>query len=319
MNPHPASAPGPAETGAPGTTAPTAEHTLLIVDDSAMDRHLAGAIVHKLAGWRATFAANGVEALASIAQEAPDLVLTDMLMPEMDGLDLVQAVRSRYPLVPVILMTAHGSEDVAIQALQKGAASYVPKKSLARDLGETLEQVLGAARTSRGQQRILESLSRHETHFELENDPSLVPALVGFLEENISRVKLCEPSGLILLGVALHEALTNAIVHGNLDLSSELRESDEKLYQRLLVERRTQEPYRDRRVHVQATLSRHEAVFVVRDDGAGFDPATLPDPTDPANLGKVSGRGLLLIQTFMDRVQHNDVGNQITMIKRRGG
>ena len=68
-----------------------------------------------------------------------------------------------------------------------------------------------------------------------------------------------------------------------------------------------------------ATLTRDEATFLVRDEGLGFDPSTLPDPTDPANLGKVSGRGLLLIQTFMDHVEHNATGNQITMVKRRGG
>ena len=43
---------------------------------------------------------------------------------------------------------------------------------------------------------------------------------------------------------------------------------------------------------------------------------TLPDPTDPANIEKVSGRGLLLIRTFMDEVHHNKTGNEITMIKR---
>jgi anti-sigma regulatory factor (Ser/Thr protein kinase) len=64
-------------------------------------------------------------------------------------------------------------------------------------------------------------------------------------------------------------------------------------------------------------MSRLEAVFVVRDEGPGFDPTSLPDPTDPINLERVSGRGLLLIQTFMDHVEHNETGNQITMIKRR--
>ena len=54
---------------------------------------------------------------------------------------------------------------------------------------------------------------------------------------------------------------------------------------------------------------------MVRDDGNGFDPAILPDPTDPANLERVSGRGLLLIQTFMDSVRHNATGNEITMVK----
>src|SRR5579872_5620402 len=135
-------------------TSAAAPRTVLVVDDSLMDRHLAGAIVQKLEGWQAVFAGNGKEALDAMAQQTPDIVLTDMLMPEMDGLELVQAVRTRYPLVPVILMTAHGSEDVAIQALQKGAASYVPKKSLARDLASTLEQILAASRTRTGQQRI---------------------------------------------------------------------------------------------------------------------------------------------------------------------
>ncbi len=304
------------------TSTPTpgspAANTVLIVDDSAMDRHLAGAIVQKMGGWQATFAGNGMEALAMLEAQRPDVVLTDMLMPEMDGLQLVQAIRGKYPLVPVILMTAHGSEDIAIQALQKGAASYVPKKSLARDLAETLEQILSATKTRQQEARLLARLDSVETRFILENDTSLIPPLVGHLEEDVNRLKLSDPSGLVLLGVALHEALTNAILHGNLELSSEMRETDEKEYYRLSVARRTEPPYADRRVSVTATFTREELKFIIRDEGNGFDPNTLPDPTDPSNLGKVSGRGLLLIQTFMDRVIHNEKGNEITMIKRCG-
>jgi CheY-like chemotaxis protein/anti-sigma regulatory factor (Ser/Thr protein kinase) len=309
----PISTPEAVSSGAP----PTSVRTVLVVDDSAMDRHLAGAIVQKIDGWQAVFASNGKEALDLLEKKPSDVVLTDMLMPEMDGLELVQAIRSKHPMVPVILMTAHGSEDIAIQALQKGAASYVPKKSLASALGETLDQILAATQTNLNQRRILDSLTEVESHFVLENDISLVAPLVGHLEEQLARMKLSEPSGLILLGVALHEALTNAILHGNLELSSTMRETDEKEYYRLARDRREQEPYRDRRVFVTSTMTRHEAVFVVRDEGNGFDPDLLPDPTDPSNLGRVSGRGLLLIQTFMDRVEHNETGNQITMAKRR--
>lgn len=301
--------------GTPGTET----HTVLVVDDSAIDRHLAGAIVQKLEGWKATFASNGIEALASLKEKQPDLVLTDMLMPEMDGLELVTAIRATYPLLPVILMTAHGSEEFAIQALQRGAASYVPKKSLARDLNETMEQVLALASTNRKQQLIMDSLNRHEIEFHLDNDVVLVPPLVSHLEENIVKMKLCEPAGLILLGVALHEALTNAIFHGNLELSSSLKEADEKKYYALAAERRRQEPYSRRRVRVTTTLARHELKFVIADEGPGFDPSLLPDPTDPTNLERISGRGLLLIQTFMDHVEHNGKGNIITMTKRRTG
>jgi CheY-like chemotaxis protein/anti-sigma regulatory factor (Ser/Thr protein kinase) len=301
----------------PASRAASAAHTILIVDDSAMDRHLAGAIVQKCEGWQAQFASDGREALEMLRQQAPDIVLTDMLMPEMDGLELVQAIREKYPLLPVILMTAHGSEDLAIQALAAGAASYVPKKSLARDLGDTLDSVLAASQSNRREQLILDCLVHHETHYRLQNDVALVAPLVGHLEHQLEKMHMCEPSGLVLVGVALHEALTNAILHGNLGLSSELRETEEKEYYRLATERKTQPPWSERRVHISVTLNNQEAVFVVRDEGEGFDPELLPDPTDPSNLERVSGRGLLLIQTFMDHVEHNERGNQITMVKRR--
>jgi CheY-like chemotaxis protein/anti-sigma regulatory factor (Ser/Thr protein kinase) len=299
-----------------GGALPPTGYRVLVVDDSSMDRHLAGAIVQKMEGWQPIFASGGHEALEMLAQGVPEVVLTDMLMPEMDGLQLVQAVRSKYPLLPVILMTAHGSEDIAIQALQKGAASYVPKKSLARDLAETLESVLSSSRTQQQTARLLGKMDLFETRFVLENDTALIPPLVQHLEKDVERLKLSEPSGLVLLGVALHEALTNAMLHGNLELSSALRESDEKEYYRQSIERRGQSPFGERRVTVTARFTPQEMAFTIRDEGNGFDPNTLPDPTDPANLGKVSGRGLLLIQTFMDRVEHNDRGNQITMVKQ---
>ncbi|MHB1424062.1 MAG: response regulator [Gemmataceae bacterium] len=302
---------------APASEAATAAHTVLIVDDSATDRHLAGAIVQKCEGWQALFATNGREALEMLSQHAADVVLTDMLMPEMDGLELVRAIRAQHPLAPVILMTAHGSEDLAIQALRNGAASYVPKNSLARDLAETLDTLLAVGQSNRREQMILGCLVHHETHYRLDNDVALVAPLVGHLEHQLERMKLCEPSGLVLIGVALHEALTNAILHGNLGVSSESRETNEKEYYRQIAERRTQPPWSERRVRVGVTLTAQEAVFVIADEGDGFDPEMLPDPTDPANLERVSGRGLLLIQTFMDRVEHNERGNQITMVKRR--
>jgi len=56
---------------------------------------------------------------------------------------------------------------------------------------------------------------------------------------------------------------------------------------------------------------------VIRDDGRGFDPALVPDPTQPSHLQEENGRGLLLMRTFMDEVQFNVRGNQVAMVKRR--
>ena len=80
------------------------------------------------AGCEVTLAGNGREAMDLLRLDLPDIVLTDLDMPVMDGLELVQAIRRDYPALPVILMTAMGSENVAAKALHHGAASYVRKR-----------------------------------------------------------------------------------------------------------------------------------------------------------------------------------------------
>lgn len=116
--------------------------------------------------------------------------------------------------------------------------------------------------------------------------------------------------------MGLQEAIDNAVYHGNLGLSSDLREADLSAYDRLADERRVASPYCHRLVHVNVSWQEGEVRVVIRDDGDGFDPDAAPDPTDPARLECVTGRGLLLIRSFMDRVWHNARGNQITMVKR---
>jgi CheY-like chemotaxis protein len=289
--------------------------TVLVVDDSAVDRRLAGSFLEKTGDISVIYATNGHEALAAIPQHFPDLVLTDLQMPEMDGLELTKEIRARHPGVPVILMTAFGSEEIAIQALQRGAASYVPKKELAQELATTVDNVLAVARAERGHQRLLERMTRIEHHFLLENDATLVSPLIGHLQEHLARMRLCDETGLIRVGIALHEALINAIYHGNMEVSSNLKEKDDQAYRKLVEERTQQSPYRDRRVFVSASVSSSKATYVIRDQGKGFDVNNQPDPLDPGNVDKVSGRGLMLIRTFMDKVYHNETGSEITMVK----
>ncbi len=291
--------------------------TVLVVDDSAIDRHLAAEYLKEDEGLIVRFAADGAEALASMEQEVPDLVVTDLFMPKVDGLELVAAARSRHPLVPVILMTSKGSEETVVQALQQGAASYVPKHTLARRLLSTVRNVLAVSRRQRHHSRLMECMTKTQCAFVLNNNSALIHPLVTYLQERATHLGVCDDSDSTRIGVALEEALANALYHGNLEVGSELRGEDDQAYHALIVERSQTPPYRDRRVHVRAELSRREATFVIRDEGSGFDPTSLPDPTDPANLEKASGRGLLLMRAFMDDVCYNDTGNTVTLLKRR--
>ncbi len=289
---------------------------ILIVDDSPLDRRLVGGLLTKIKGVEVSFAVDGQEALTSVEQDPPDLVLTDLEMPVLDGLELVRRLKDLHPLVPVILMTAAGNEETAVRALQAGAASYVSKRTLPNELWDTVANVLRVSGERRTQSRVLNRLKRWETEFLIENELDMVTALSAYLMQSFSGLQICTSADQLRVGVALEEALLNAYFHGNMEVSSKLRESDYHEFFDLAKRRSQESPYRERRIFVCAKFSTTEAAFVIRDDGPGFDVTALPDPRDPLYLERPHGRGLLLMRTFLDEVRYNERGNEVTLIKR---
>ena len=92
--------------------------------------------------------------------------------------------------------------------------------------------------------------------------------------------------------LALEEALNNAIRHGN-----------------------CMDPCKS--IRVEYDINEREAVFVITDEGCGFDPFAVPDPTTDENLEKPYGRGVMLMKAYMDEVQFNPCGNQVRMVKKK--
>ena len=290
--------------------------TVLVVEDSKTQSVLIRSLLEK-AGFNTVTAMNGREALDMIRNMPPDVVITDLNMPEMNGLELVEAVHADFPSIPVILATGVGSEEIAAEALRKGAASYVPKRNL-KDLIPTLQRLLAVAHADRASAQLSMCATLSEVQFVLPNDGSLAAPLVAQIKRMVERFKLRDGSGAMRVAMALDEALQNAMIHGNLEVSSKLREGDDaNAYYALASQRRQQLPYMNRRVHVRAMVNREIAEITIRDEGPGFNPGTIPDPTDPAYLDRPCGRGLWLIHAFIDDVRHNAAGNEITMIVRR--
>jgi len=287
---------------------------ILVVDDSAADREMAGHLLARQS-WNVVYAENGRQALERMREHDVDLVLTDLVMPDLDGLAFVEQAKLDHPLVPVVLMTARGSEEIAVRALEAGASSYVPKKVLVRDLVDLAQRILDASRERRSYTRLLGRL--RDATFVLENDPDLISSLVSYLMQVLRDSGMFDESGCQRISTALDEALTNAYYHGNLEVRSEIREHDPRAFRRLAEQRRHAPPYRDRRIRVRVELTADEARFVIEDDGRGFDIGAVPDPTLPENLGRPSGRGIFLMKTFLDDVRYNDAGNQVTLSKRR--
>lgn len=288
---------------------------ILIVDDEAVDREMVRRCLEPIENLEPRFVNDGEQALESVSQDLPDVVLTDLRMPGISGLELVERLHTQFPLLPLILMTSKGGERIAVQALKAGASSYVPKDELKDELHETIKEVLEVAEATRKQSQVLSSLRSRVVHFELTNDATLFTHLVANLVDSLQVIGFGTESDQTQIGIALMEALSNALIHGNLELDSDLRKSDREQFDKLLFSRSKEEPYCRRLIHCTVTETPEKVKYVIRDEGNGFDPNCLPDPTVPENLLEVCGRGVMLMRTFMDSVKYNQKGNEITLVK----
>ena len=289
---------------------------VLLVDDSKADRDEVRALLEGGLDLVVEDAEDAERALEQARAGEVDLVVTELASNEDDGLELVRRMRDELPTVPVVLVTARGSEELVVRALRAGAASYVPKHLLAHYLVDVVGALLETAESRRKRNRALQSLVDSHSTFLLENDRRLFGPLIGHLRETLAGLGVWDEGRLMHISVALEEALVNAAEHGNLELDSELRNQDRDTYLALAEERRALDPWEGRRVRLEVRITRSEASFVIEDEGTGFDPDQLPDPTDPANLLRPSGRGVLLMRALMDEVAFNERGNRVRLLKR---
>jgi two-component system nitrogen regulation response regulator GlnG len=121
------------------------EPRVWVIDDDRSIRWVLERALRK-AEMHVTCFSNGVGVMEALEREQPDVILTDIRMPGVDGLDLLRQVKARYPALPVIIMTAHSDLDSAVSAFHGGAFEYLPKPF---DLDEAVAQVTRACRRGR--------------------------------------------------------------------------------------------------------------------------------------------------------------------------
>lgn len=186
-------------------------------------------------------------------------------------------------------VTANAAEPVIVKAFKMVAANYLRLPYNKDELREIVEQTLSYKLRYVDDPSLL-SHTHEKIEFELPSDLALMNGVLQYLLARVAKLGLIAPERSNLF-IALDEAFVNAVKHGNKNDPTKL-------------------------VRVGAELSPKEACFTIEDEGEGFDVQTIPDPRDPANLFKSSGRGVLLIYNIMDEVEYNAQGNRVKMVKR---
>ena len=132
------------------------QHVLVVDDDVGILDLLTNLLGSE--GYRVTTAACGREGLEAIEKELPDIVLLDVQMPGMSGFEALATIRGRHPYLPVVMVTGHGSEEVAADALRLGADDYIAKPLRIRNLCFRVERNLEKARLGAAQDSLNEQL-----------------------------------------------------------------------------------------------------------------------------------------------------------------
>jgi serine/threonine-protein kinase RsbW len=216
-----------------------------------------------------------------------DVIISD-LTEEAGSIPAISELHRKRLLTPIAPKNGTQPTEI-IKAFKMGALHSFGAAYDNEELRQIIEQTLSYKLKCVDDPALLPQV--HEMiEFELPSDLSLMNGVLQYLLERVSKLGIVTPERSNLF-IALDEAFVNAVKHGNKNDPTKL-------------------------LRVTAELSPREACFTVEDEGQGFNVQEIPDPCDPANLFKTSGRGVLLIYNIMDEVEYNAQGNRVKMVKR---
>lgn len=268
-------------------------------------------------GHSVTSAENGALAWDIYSRDSDtfDVVVTDIKMPVLGGLELLKKIRNGDSEIPVILMTGHGDLEGAVQALKYEAFDFMIKPFELKDLVFVLEKLENLKTPVEELKSTFQSYEENMS-ISIQSHTSFIPSVVRHLHNHFKSILAINKINRYKFALCLQEALTNAIVHGNLEISSAVKESSWSEFNKMISEREKDPHYCERRVRIDCTFRQSSLSIQIEDEGNGFDFDNLSDPNDPMSL-LCSGRGILMIRQFMNEVEWNETGNVIRMVKSK--
>ncbi len=253
---------------------------LLINEEPGFHRYVESVLAEELGeDFSLVIATNEEQARATILSgKTLDAVLFDLGLSRSNGFGLMDEMFKACPSLAIIVINEAGSDQTVVEALQRGAMSYLGKSDLNKSLAPTLRKVIDANRQSRKIRRVRDGLAAVRMDYELENDPALIRPLLDEVRETLDRFKIGGGNTSQLI-VGIEEAIANALYHGNLEIGSELKHTNFAAFYKQAEQARSNPKFIRRSVRLSIDASHDGAKITISDDGQGFDPTSVPEPT----------------------------------------
>lgn len=264
-------------------------------------------------GFSVTAVPDPATAMARIERAAPDIVITDLFLPDGAGVALVKELKARQESCPVIVMGSHVPEPVILEALRGGAVDYLHKPVAEEELTVVLQHARDLLPCH---PMAVPGTRRWDYILTVESDPVHIPDIISWLLKMTASA--VPPGQRIHIQGALQELLFNAMEHGNLEIQAQEKQQAlvDGSYERLLAQRLAQPRLRDRRVTIQACHDRaeNELEYRITDEGKGFPWRTvMARSPEIGEFDGASGRGIFLTRAFFPRLIYNERGNEVTI------
>ncbi len=289
--------------------------TIMLVEDEELNlRMLEGMLRHL--GHRLVLARSGKEALKKFNKYHPDIVVLDILMPKISGIEVLKEIRTKDTGIIVIMITASNKEEHAIESLRLGANNYLKKPVHYDDLIPLIHKYNSTIQKRSMEQLVLSKMISRKFFMEIENDLQIIPKIAQYLANEAGT--LFDKDEIVAINIAILELLVNAFEHGNLGISyaDKSKAIHEKRLDRLYQEKLADHRFKNRKIKIEFTLEKNCCEWIITDEGNGFQSSdyTQLDEDDRENE---HGRGIFISRFHLDELEYLGNGNTVRALKRK--
>ncbi|MEI6126081.1 MAG: response regulator [Pseudomonadota bacterium] len=261
---------------------------VLVVDD---DRDVVSTLSEILSELRLNpvTAGDGAEAIEKIKTRQIDLIITDLMMPNVDGLELIQRTRQLNVNIPIAVISGHGEVKNVVNALSRGAYNFVTKPFTIKEIENVVKRGLRLREFSLGTHRLLEGIKNY-TEMEIPSYPHLLPSAALYIVRECQWRGIEDEAVLSNISICIDELLNNALMHGN-DLDE------------------------TKKISVKIIFDNAKLTLHIEDEGEGFNYKNLISDFSENAETLPTKRGLFIVNYLMDELAFNEKGNRVSMTK----